>query len=216
MSFQPGAMLNTQSFGNRPESVEVPHIDTRAPTSADVRDATCLVYPIGKQWVDKQNNASYVLTSLSSPSGILTANWVDTAGGSGSFTTLAVTGLSTLGALTQIGTASINASGAAVTTIGTGGTGAVNIGNATGNVAVTGKLTASTGLQATAGGVINAAGAIATTATSGFMYNASCAGTPTGVPTTVTGSVPFIFDTSTGTGKLWAYIGGSWVGVALS
>jgi hypothetical protein len=33
---------------------------------------------------------------------------------------------------------------------------------------------------------------------------------------TVTGSVPFIFDTSTGSGKLWAYIGGSWVGVLLT
>lgn len=114
------------------------------------------------------------------------------------------------------GTVNINTSGAGVTSINTGGMGATNIGNATGNTAVTGSLTTSTKLQSTTGGIINAAGAIATTSTSGFMYNASCAGTPTGVPVTVTGSVPFIFDTSTGTGKLWAYIGGSWVGVALS
>lgn len=68
-------------------------------------------------------------------------------------TTLNVTGLSTLAAMTQVGTASINASGAGVTTIGTGGTGATNIGNATGNTAVTGSLTASTSLTATAGNI---------------------------------------------------------------
>lgn len=214
MSFQPGAVLNTQSFGNRPESVEVPHIDTRAPTSADVRDATCIVFPIGKRWVDKVGNASYDLTSLSSPGGILTATWVSTAGGAGSFSTLTVSGLSTLGPITQVGTASINASGSSVTTIGTGGTGAVNIGNATGNVSVTGKLTASTGLVATTGGVINAAGAIATTATSGFNYLSSCAGTPTGTPVTVTGSVPMIVDTSGS--KIWVYFAGSWKGVAVA
>jgi len=57
-----------------------------------------------------------------------------------------ITGTSTLAALTQVGTANINASGAGVTTIGTGGTGAVLIGNATGNIAATGTL-ALTGAQ---------------------------------------------------------------------
>lgn len=65
-----------------------------------------------------------------------------TTPGAGTFTTL-----------TAVGTTSINASGAAVTTIGTGGTGAVNIGNAIGNTAVTGSLTASTTLTATAGNI---------------------------------------------------------------
>jgi hypothetical protein len=68
-------------------------------------------------------------------------------------TTLGVTGLTTLAALTQVGTTLINASGSATTTIGTGGTGIVNIGNATGNTAVTGALTASTSLTATAGNI---------------------------------------------------------------
>ena len=73
----------------------------------------------------------------------------------------------TLGA---VGTTTINTSGAAATTIGTGGTGTVGIGNATGNTQVTGSLTASTGLVATAGGIaatgtstINTTGAAATT-----------------------------------------------------
>lgn len=54
--------------------------------------------------------------------------------------TLTVTGLTTLAALTQVGTANINASGAAVTTIATGGTGALHLGNATGNTDLTGSF----------------------------------------------------------------------------
>lgn len=68
-------------------------------------------------------------------------------------TTLGVTGLSTLAAMTQVGTTNINASGAATTNIATGGTGVLNLGNATGNTSVTGSLTASTSLTATAGNI---------------------------------------------------------------
>jgi hypothetical protein len=59
----------------------------------------------------------------------------------------------TAGGAAITGTTTINNSGSAVTTIGTGGTGAVNIGNATGNTAMTGSLTASTSLTATAGDI---------------------------------------------------------------
>lgn len=52
-----------------------------------------------------------------------------------------------------VGTVSLNATGSAVTTINTGGTGALNLGNATGNTAVTGSLTASTSLTATSGDI---------------------------------------------------------------
>ncbi len=93
---------------------------------------------------------------------------LESSGGSGVFTTLTATGLATLAALTQVGTANINATGAAATTIGAG-TGTVAIGNATGNTAVTGSLTASTGLVATLGGIaatgtssINTSGAATT------------------------------------------------------
>ncbi len=68
--FQPGAVVNTQSFGNRPESVEVPHLDSRAPATSDTR------YPLGKWWVDVVNGNAYILTSFTSTVGILTANWV--------------------------------------------------------------------------------------------------------------------------------------------
>jgi hypothetical protein len=78
----------------------------------------------------------------------LTVGTNETVGG-----TLGVTGATTLAATTIVGTTNINASGAAVSTIGTGGTGAVHIGNATGNTAVTGSLTASTTLTATSGNI---------------------------------------------------------------
>lgn len=76
MTFQPGATVYTQSFGSRPENVEVPHLDVRAPTTTDI------LYPIGKQWIDQVGNASYVLTSFSASGNVTSANWQAGAGGS--------------------------------------------------------------------------------------------------------------------------------------
>jgi hypothetical protein len=69
-------MLYTQGFGSRPENVEVPVIQSRAPATTDNQ------FPVGKSWIDSVNNASYVLTSLSSSGGVLSANWVGSGGGS--------------------------------------------------------------------------------------------------------------------------------------
>lgn len=55
--------------------------------------------------------------------------------------------------------------------------------------------------------VVNTA-AIATNATNGFLYVPSCAGTPTGTPTTYTGRVPIVVDTTNN--KLYFYSGGAW------
>lgn len=54
----------------------------------------------------------------------------------------------------------------------------------------------------------NGAGQIATTATDGFLYIPSCNGAPTGVPTTITGVVPMVYDTNKGV--LYVYSGGAW------
>lgn len=51
-------------------------------------------------------------------------------------------------------------------------------------------------------------GGIATTATDGFLYIPSCAGTPTGVPTTYTGSLPIVYDSTNL--LLYIYVGGAW------
>jgi hypothetical protein len=58
------------------------------------------------------------------------------------------------------------------------------------------------------GNVVCNNAAIATTATDGFLYVPSCAGTPTGTPTTKTGRVPIVVDTTNH--KLYFYSGGSW------
>lgn len=50
--------------------------------------------------------------------------------------------------------------------------------------------------------------ALATTATDGFIYVPTCAGTPTGTPTTQTGAAPIVIDTTNN--KLYFYSAGQW------
>ena len=50
--------------------------------------------------------------------------------------------------------------------------------------------------------------ALATTATNGFLYIPTCPGTPTGVPTAVTGLAPMVVDSTNN--KLYFYSGGAW------
>ncbi len=88
---------------------------------------------------------------------------------SGSVT--AGTGLiATTGGITATGTSNINISGAAVTTINTGGTGALNLGNATGNTAVTGALVASGALR---GATVYASGDLGGVASNNALSNVS-------------------------------------------
>lgn len=63
------------------------------------------------------------------------------------------------------------------------------------------------------GNVTVGSAALATTATDGFLYIPSCAGAPTGVPTSSTGRVPMVFDSTNN--KFYIYDGG-WLGVTLS
>ena len=52
------------------------------------------------------------------------------------------------------------------------------------------------------------AGTLATTATNGFLYVPTCAGTPTGTPTAKTGYAPIVVNTTNN--KLYFYSGGAW------
>ena len=58
------------------------------------------------------------------------------------------------------------------------------------------------------GNVVVGNGAIATNATDGFLYVPTCAGTPTGTPTTYTGRSPIVVDSTNN--KLYFYSGGEW------
>lgn len=60
----------------------------------------------------------------------------------------------------------------------------------------------------TLGSVLVGVPTLATNATDGFLYIASGAGTPTGVPTTQTGRVPAYIDTTNS--QLWLFLGGAW------
>ncbi len=62
----------------------------------------------------------------------------------------------------------------------------------------------------TAAGSVVAGGsvALATTATDGFLYVPTCAGTPTGTPTAITGMAPIVVDTTNN--KLYFYSGAQW------
>lgn len=68
-------------------------------------------------------------------------------------------------------------------------------------------------LISSAGSVVigNSSSALATTATDGFLYIPTCAGAPTGVPTTHTGTVAIVFNTTGNT--LHVYDGG-WLATA--
>lgn len=59
-----------------------------------------------------------------------------------------------------------------------------------------------------AGTTIVGTAALATTATDGFIYVPTCAGVPTGVPTTHTGTAPIVIDTTNH--RLYFYSGGVW------
>jgi len=56
--------------------------------------------------------------------------------------------------------------------------------------------------------VVGAGAAVATNATDGFLYIPTCAGTPTGTPTTQTGAAPLVVDSSNN--KLYVFVGGAW------
>jgi len=63
-------------------------------------------------------------------------------------------------------------------------------------------------ITATGNIVAGASAALATTATDGFLYVPTCAGTPTGTPTAITGMAPIVVNTTNN--KLYFYSGGAW------
>lgn len=63
------------------------------------------------------------------------------------------------------------------------------------------------------GNIYPGTAALATGATDGFLYIQTCAGTPTGVPTTVTGRIAIVYDTTNK--KLYAY-NGAWESVTFA
>lgn len=82
---QPGAVLYTQGFGSRPESVEVPFVTNRAPTTLDTMAGA---FPIGKFWVNTTTGNVYCLGGYSTALGVLSANWAFLGSTAGDLDTL--------------------------------------------------------------------------------------------------------------------------------
>jgi hypothetical protein len=128
------------SYGlNQPLNLESPYpiASRRSPRVNDFA-------VVGTIWSNVVTNQVYILSSISNN----VANWllVEVGGGAGVFANLTVnpgpinlTGTTAItGATTVTGTTNINTAGAAITSINRGGTGALNLGNATGGVAILG------------------------------------------------------------------------------
>lgn len=92
---------------------------------------------LGQTWINTSASTAFILVQIAN--GLYTWQPIQAGGGAGVFSSLTVTGASTL-----TGTTQINASGAAATFIGNG-TGNVTIGNPTAGVATNGDLTVSGG-----------------------------------------------------------------------
>jgi hypothetical protein len=146
-----------------------PIVSLRSPATSDKAQ-------IGTVWVNTNTNTGYLLTSIVNNS----ATWQE-FGGQGIFTDLTVNGVSTL-----TGTTHINTTGSAATVIATGGTGTLQLGNATGNTALTGTLATSGNLTVNTGGLDVLAGGMSITGTT--FINITGSGT-TEIGTGGTGAV---------------------------
>lgn len=96
-----------------------------------------------------------------------------------------------------------------------GGTGQLNAATAIDfyTAASTTTTTGTRRMTITTAGSVAIGSSIATTATDGFLYIPSCAGAPTGVPTTIGSAVAMVYDTTNN--KFYVY-NGAWKGVVLS
>ena len=159
------------------------------------------------QNVDDMTVCNLTVNCQETVNGPLTVNGPVAASGvtstTGNFCNMAVTC-----SFNETGPATINATGAAPTTIGTGGTGVVNIGNTTGNTVITGSLnvsngsiTATTGnISAAAGNIVSKSLLVTTTATTCFL-NVTCGETVTG-PTNINSTGSAVTTIARGTGPL--------------
>lgn len=190
MTTQPGGNVYTQGFGSRPENVEVPHIDNRAPSTTDI------LFPIGKKWINSTANSVYELTSFSSAGGTLTANWVTTGGGSqvlSSLTGDTGTAVPTNGNIKIAGTAN------QITTAASGSSVTFSIPT---TLDAPGSVTAATTLTATAGDITATAGNVVINGAGNMLQIKSGAVTDfIGTGTLVSGTVT-IANTNIATGDV--------------
>jgi hypothetical protein len=164
-----------------------------APAGGALRfDGTALRISAGSTQVMHVTSSGDVGIGTNSPSKKLMVNGFSNLGGS---VYSVVIGDGTFSA----GVASIAAESGSRLDIGTAGANSLHLfANNTERMRIT-----------SAGNIIaGAQSALATTATDGFLYVPTCAGTPTGTPTAITGMAPIVVNTTNN--KLYFYSGGAW------
>lgn len=165
MSIQTGAALYAQSVGVRYEDVEIPEVQTRAPTTSDIR------YPIGKIWIDRVGDAAYALTSISTITGEPVASWAAIGGSSvaisnvlgtaNQITSSVVGGVATLSIPAAFqAPGSVTAATGLIATSGGVTASAGNISASAGSVSASTTVTAGTGITSTTGNIVATAGAV--------------------------------------------------------
>ena len=149
---QPGAMLYTQGFGSRPENVEVPHIDTRDPQSYDIN------FPLGKRWINKNDNGVFTLTALQAFNAKISATWTSSSS-SGVSSISATTGSAnpTDGIVSIVGNGT-PASGTGIVTSATGNTVTLKLGTTLSGLAQVTSTNVQANLLAIAGGSTGSSG----------------------------------------------------------
>ena len=148
----------------------------------------------GSAWSDDVviDNSGNLGIGTASPSRKLTVNGTSNLGGS-------VNSVLIADGTFSVGVASITADSGASLHIGTAGANSLNFFT---NNTERFRIESSGSIRA------GASAALATTATDGFLYIPTCAGTPTGTPTAITGMAPIVVNTTNN--KLYFYSGGAW------
>jgi len=190
--------LYSQNAGTTSNLVSIPVIQTRAPVSTDSNPAK---YPIGRPWIDRTNNAVYVITNNTASSGSMSATWVGIGGGAVELSTLT----DTAGTTITPSAGNIQISGTANQITATAGSSLLTLAlpsaitapgslTTTTSLSATTTVTAGTGLTVTTGGAaitgtttINNSGSAVTTIGTGGT-GAVNIGNATG-NTSVTGSL---------------------------
>jgi hypothetical protein len=223
MTIQPGATLYTQAFGSRPEGVEVPHFDVRAPSTSDVN------YPQGQRWINTVANNEYSLTSFTSIGGVVAAVWTLLGAGAGDLNTLTTQdatvvtpsagniNLSGVGSLTTTGAGAtatvaltgltnhallVGSGGTTITKLAVGATGTLLAGATaadpafTASPSVSGSLTAGTTITATLGAITATNGNLVL-GTAGNKILSTSVGTTTTAGANSFGSVTLVGGTAT-------------------
>ncbi len=189
-----GAMIYTQGFGSRPENVEIPIIQTRAPTAQDTQNG---FLPLGKRWVDKTNNAEYVLTSYSSITGALLATWSLLGSSVGSLSVLGtanqVTATTVAGVTTLTIPTTFTSPGSVTATLGniTATNGNIVRGTA-GNKDVYSSVATTTTAGANSAGTVSLASGVAIVATTAVTANSIIRLYRQGIGTTGSSPMGFI------------------------